>query len=180
MNPLVRGGTAPVFDTVALDGTLVSVPASGAWTLLSFLRYASCPMCNLRVRELRLRDQELKSAGVTWLAVFHSPSRRLMRYFSTEVRSHVVADPGRVLYARFDVGYSWWRTLASVLVPTFFWRLLKATAFGYWGGAIDHSIHSMPADFLVSPTGAIRLVHYGRHIGDHVAVSDVLTALVDD
>ena len=50
------GEMAPAMTAHALDGTALGIPASadGAlhWMLVSFLRYASCPMCNLRMREI--------------------------------------------------------------------------------------------------------------------------------
>jgi hypothetical protein len=91
-----------------------------------------------------------------------------------DTQAHVVADPGRELYARYGVGRSWRGLLMSMLVPSFYWRFLRATALGFWGGAVDDSMHTMPADFLVSPDGVIRLAHYGRHIGDHVPISRVV------
>ena len=171
------GDAAPTFETVALDGTAIQVPAAGAWTLISFLRYASCPMCNLRVRELTLRTADLESHLVAWVAVFHSSAERLERHQHGDALRHVVADQRRVLYELYGVGRSWWGTLLTMLVPSFYWSVLRATALGYWGGAIDGSFHSMPADFLVSPDGVIRLAHYGRHIGDHSDVSSVVSAV---
>ena len=175
--PLMPGDAAPRLETAALDGTMVRVPAERSWLLISFLRYASCPMCNLRVHELTLRTAELGSHGITWVAVFHSPRRRLERHLRGDALRHTIADPHRDLYERYGVGRSWWGLLLSMLIPSFYWRFLRATALGYIGGAIDHSLHTMPADFLVSPDGRIRLAHYGRHIGDHAHVSAVLEAV---
>lgn len=174
MRALRPGDTAPSFETVALDGTTIQVPAEGSWTLISFLRYASCPMCNLRVRELTLGTTELESHRVSWVAVFHSPPGRLERHVHGDARRHVVADPQRELYGMYGVKRSWSGMLVTMLVPSFYWRFLRAVALGYWGGAVDNGFHSMPADFLVSPDGMIRLTRYGRHIGDHSHVSSVL------
>jgi peroxiredoxin len=169
------GDLAPGFETVALDGTRIQVPVS-SWTLISFLRYASCPMCNLRVRELTRATAELESRQVTWIAVFHSPAERLERHFGGSARRHIVADPHKELYARYGIERSWWGMLITLLVPSFYWRFLRASALGYWGGAIDGGFHSMPADFLVSPDGLICRAHYGKHIGDHLHTSDVMAA----
>ena len=131
-------------------------------------------MCNLRVRELSLSASELESQGVAWLAVFHSPSERLERHLGRDVLGHIVADPGRSLYELYGVRRSWWGLLLTMLLPSFYWRFLRASALGYWGGAVNGSLHSMPADFLISPDGIVRLAHYGRHIGDHLSVASVI------
>jgi peroxiredoxin len=177
MKRLRRGDAAPHFDSVTLDGAPIHAPAA-EWMLLSFLRYASCPMCNLRVRELSNTAAELESRGIRWVAVFHSPASRLERYFSGTKRQHIVADPHKEFYARYGCERSWFGLLLSVLVPSFWWRFVQATVLGYWGGAIDNSFHSMPADFLIAPDGRIRIAHYGKHIGDHVPVADVFAASV--
>jgi peroxiredoxin Q/BCP len=175
--PLRTGDAVPAFEASTLDGRTIQVPAPGSWLFISFLRYASCPMCNLRVRELSRATTVLESRHVTWLAVFHSPAMRLERHFHGDALRHIVADPGRKLYERFGVGRSWGGMVITMLTPSFYWRFLRASWFGYWGGAIDHSFHSMPADFLVSPDGEILLARYGKHIGDHVDL-DAMTAAV--
>jgi hypothetical protein len=37
----------------------------------------------------------------------------------------------------------------------------------------------MPADFLVGPDGRFLLVHYGKDIGDHLALADIERALAE-
>jgi len=174
MRVLAAGDRAPEMIATALDGTKVRLPLAGTWTLLSFLRYASCPMCHLRVRELRLAREDFEHEQLGWFAVFHSPVSRLKRHMPEEVWAHVIPDAQRTLSDSYETRHSWTGLLLSVLVPSFWWRFIRAAALGYWGGAIDHSFHSMPADFVISPDGMIRAVHYGRHIGDHLTVASVM------
>jgi peroxiredoxin Q/BCP len=175
--PLRQGDAVPVFAATTLDGGAIKVPAGGRWILISFLRYASCPMCNLRVRELSRGTAELEARNVTWVAVFHSPASRLARHFHGDASRHIVADPGRRLYELFGVGRSWWGMVITMLAPSFYWRFVRASVLGYWGGLIDDSFHSMPADFLASPNGEILLARYGKHIGDHLDL-DSIAAMV--
>jgi peroxiredoxin Q/BCP len=177
-SPLRPGDNAPVFQAVTLDGNAIQVPTGGSWILISFLRYASCPMCNLRVRELSRATAELAARNVTWVAVFHSPAARLGRHFRGDASRHIVADPGRRLYELFGVGRSWWGMVITMLAPSFYWRFVRASALGYWGGLIDDSFHSMPADFLVSPDGEILLARYGKHIGDHLDLDSIAAAVL--
>jgi hypothetical protein len=130
-------------------------------------------MWNLRVRERVQATGVLESRQITWIAVFHSPVRRLERHVGGEARQHVVADADKKLFAMYATERSWRGMVVSMLAPSFYWRFLQATVHGYWGGAIDGAFHSMPADFLIAPDGRIRLAHYGTHIGDHVAPSDI-------
>jgi len=175
--PLVAGTPAPSLSAVDLLGMSVSLPLKGSWTLLSFLRYASCPACNLRVRELRHRDAELRSANVQWFAVFHSPEWRLQRHMPEDAWKHVLPDADGALGNRYRTTRSWGGLVLSVLIPSFYWAYVKTMVFGYWGGAIDRWFHTMPADFLIDPSGALVLVRYGRHIMDHTSVDDILAAI---
>lgn len=168
MTMLRVGDRAPPFEALALDGSAIQPATNDRWTLISFLRYASCPMCNLRVRELTQKTAKLESRGIAWIAVYHSPAERLTRYLNAEQRSRVVADPHKRLYKLYGIQRSWLGMLVTLVMPSFYWRFLKASALGYWGGAIEGGFHSMPADFLVSPDGIITRAHYGKHIGDHL------------
>ena len=175
--PLVIGANAPHWSAANLLGESVPVPSTSGWTLLSFLRYASCPACNLRVRELRQRNSDLARARVEWFAIFHSPDWRLKRYMPADSWSHVIPDPDRRMGAAYGTTRSWLGLSLSMIVPSFYWAFLKTLAFGYWGGAIDRWFDTMPADFLIAPDGTLRLAHYGRHIVDHAGVDEILDAV---
>ena len=62
----------------------------------------------------------------------------------------------------------------SGILPSFYVAYVKTLVFGYWGGAVDRWWHAMPADFLITPDGTLRLARYGRHIVDHADVDAVL------
>lgn len=173
---LTPGAAAPRFGAADLLGAPVSLPVNGSWTLLSFLRYATCPACNLRVRELRQRDADLRKAGVQWYAIFHSPKARLERYMPRDAWAHVISDFDRTHGISYGTTRSWGGVLLSAALPAFYWAYLKTLVFGYWGGAIDRWFDTMPADVLVDPKGTVVLAHYGRHLVDHLGVDDVLRA----
>jgi len=177
MTRLITGMPAPPHTTSNLSGERIHLPRPETWTLLSFLRYASCPACNLRVRELRLRGDELQSARVEWFAVFHSPGWRLERHMPAEVWGNVIPDLECDLSGKYSTTRSWLGVGLSMVLPTFYWAYLKTLSFGYWGGAVDRWFHTMPADVLIAPDGTIAFAHYGRHMVDHVDVGGVLDAV---
>ena len=178
---LLIGQPAPRVTTVSLDGSELRVPRSGLggpprWTLVSFLRYASCPMCNLRMRELNQLLPTLEHEEIDLVIALHSPEGRARQFVPSALAPNAVADPTRVLYRRYGVSPSWLRTLWSVVLPSFYLAWGRAVLYGYWGGWIDGSFATMPADFLVTPEGRLAAVHYGRHIGDHLGIADLLAA----
>jgi thioredoxin-dependent peroxiredoxin len=148
---------------------------AGRVLLLSFLRYASCPMCNLRVRELRSAYPALRARGVEVAVVFHSPARSILRHAGRhDPPFPLIADPDRRLYAAYGVERSWPRLAMSVVLPPFLLAAAKASALGYWGGRVDGEWARLPADFLIGSGGRVLVAHYGAHLGDHLPVSHAL------
>jgi len=173
---LRAGAIAIPFDALTAQGVPVRLADyDDRFLLLSFLRYASCPMCNLRVHELRSAYPALRSRGVDVAVVFHSPASSILQYVgSQDAPFPLIADPSRQLYAEYGVERSWSRLATSVLRPSFLVATVKASALGYWGGRVDGDWARMPADFLIGPRGRVLLAKYGAHIGDHLSVSQIL------
>lgn len=177
MTRLVVGDIAPPLSLPSLVGTPVDVPAAntdGRATLLSFLRFASCPMCNLRMRELVHALPSLRTRSIDVAVVLHSPVESALKFTPPALHSHTIADPTRVIYRKFGAEISWLAILRTMLVPSFYVAFVKAAALGYWGGKIDATFASMPADFLISGDGRILACRYGAHIGDHLPIGEAL------
>jgi hypothetical protein len=134
-------------------------------------------MCNLRLRELQRHREDLESAFIEPVVFFHSPDWRLKRHVPEDGRDRVVPDPLWRAYGAYAVERSWTGLLVSMLLPSFYWRFAQAMVHGFWGGAVDNAIHFMPADFLIAPDGRVQVSHYGKHIGDHLALPEVLAAV---
>jgi peroxiredoxin len=172
-----RGMTVPVRTLHDIAGEAVVLGSGERWTLLSFLRYASCPSCLLYARELVLNHAALAAAGIDVVVVFHSPADRIRRHVGgLRVPFRVVADPQRLLYGQFGVQPSWPKLLTSFLRPSFVLAYAKSLLYGFWGGAVDGELARMPADFVIDGRGGVVLVRYGKHIGDHVLVTDVIAS----
>ncbi len=163
------GATAPDFQLQGMDGHLFdSSSLRGGRYLISFYRFASCPFCNLRMREVIRRFPELEGRlGI--VAIFDSPLESLRRHASGhQAPFPVLADPGRSAYQRYRIEQSFLGMMKGMIfrMPT----LMRAMiSHGYWPTSMDGSLTSMPADFLVDENGIIQTAHYGRDEGDHLA-----------
>src|SRR6201994_4666729 len=87
---------------IKIGGAAVALPAGDGLVHLQFRRFAGCPICNLHMHEIASRHNEIATAGVTEVVVFHSSAGRLRRYVA-ELPFDVVADPKRKLYDEFGV-----------------------------------------------------------------------------
>lgn len=165
---LQAGQMAPDLEVLDLSGHLVSLRAlRGRAVLLSFYRYASCPLCNLRVRDLREAAPQLEALGLVMVGVFQSDAATLGRYVGRQQAPFaLVADPDMALYRRYGVERRW----LAMLHPSTLAGALRAFAAGFLPGRIDGPVHRIPADFLIDAQGRIAVAHYGGHAGDHLPI----------
>jgi peroxiredoxin len=167
------------FSTVDVDGHPVSLEQfRGRPLLLMFFRYASCPMCNLRLHDFAKVYPRLQTtSGLAVGAFFHSSAAASKKNAGRRLYPFpLVPDPGQTIYADFCTQTSWGGLLKSMVLPSFYVDWIRSMRHGFWGGA-DPQMAKMPADFLVGPDGHISVVHYGNDIGDHLSVAEIERAL---
>lgn len=179
MTKLAPGDRVPAFTATSLAGRTVTSAAlsseqDGRKILLSFRRYAACPVCNQHLATFRVRaEAELGSRGIEMLTVFHSPVERLRRYFDPEeLPFEVLVDPEFVLYDAFGVAP---RRLAG-LHPGSVIAVASALLNGQpvrASAEIDGTDHMVPANFMIE-NGRIVAAHYGKHLGDAWSVEQVV------
>lgn len=163
------GQAAPDFKVRDIYDELHSLNRyRGQKLLLSFYRYASCPLCNQRVHRLSKRVTKWREMGLAILAVFESPEERIRQYVGRqEPPFPLIPDPERALYNQYGVESSWFKYVLAA--GPFLGSLLR----GFRPGKTDGKKALVPADFLIDPAGIIQTAFYGRHIGDHVPVETI-------
>lgn len=178
MNALVAGQAAPAFSLLDVTGRLIHLhDYRGGLLLLSFYRYASCPLCNLRVHELLGHYPRWHAAGLEMLAVFESPVAHIPRYLDQHAAPFpILPDPERILYRRYGVSPSWRGFLRAWTrhLPMVFDAVVRKR---FLPGRMDGDWAMVPADFLIGPDLRIATAFYGRHIGDHLPLTDIETFL---
>lgn len=152
-----------------IAGAPVPLPDPERIVHLQFRRYATCPICNLHLREFRRRHDEIAAAGVREVVVFYSTAEQL-RAFQAELPFDVVPDPDRALYRAFGVG----RSVRSIVHP----RSWPAIVRGWrpsLGVRADNGGHlGMVADFLIGLDGEVLAANHGRHAYDQWTVDELL------
>lgn len=177
--PIEPGSRVKEHDLTAVSGERVAVPDPGRLVHLQFRRFAGCPVCNLHLRSVVRRHQEIENAGVREVVVFHSPAEELLRH-TADLPFAVVADPARRLYAEFGVE----RAPRALLDPRAWGPIVRAVVTGTWkvarrrehlpstsplGGRLG-----LPADFLIAPDGHVLAAKYGEHAYDQWPVDELL------
>lgn len=163
---LKAGQDAPDFQTQTVDGQPIRLADfAGQKLWLAFFRYASCPLCNMRVHRMRQRYEELSQAGLRIIAVFQSPAERIAEYVGTQEPTFaLVADPKLELYELYGVETS----LTGFLDPRNLKPLREGISMGYSMGKMDGPKTRVPADFLIDADQTIHEAYYGDLVSDHI------------
>jgi peroxiredoxin len=174
------GDAFPALELAATSGQLVTVPdPAGDYVHLQLRRFAGCPICNLHLRSIVTRHDEIRSRGIREVVVFHSTAAELAKH-EAELPFPLIADPERVLYRRLGVE----RRPSSLLSS----RALGAAIAGQAAALRNHGTKrgalgpvkptggrlGLPADFLIAPDGRITALKYGRHAYDQWTVDELL------
>jgi peroxiredoxin len=142
---------------------------------LQFRRFAGCPICNVHLRSVVQRHDEIAAAGIREVVFFHSPADELREY-TADLPFAVIADPEKRFYRDFGVESSpralldprAWGAIARGATMTLLGRF-RAPATKQDGGHLG-----LPADFLIERSGRVRAAKYGRHAYDQWSVDELL------
>ena len=169
--------TARVLTTIRAQA--VPVPDPERLTHLQFRRYAGCPICNLHLRSVARRHDDIRAAGIREVVVFHSPVEDMLPH-QGDLPFAAVADPERLLYAEFGVETSrravihpraWTTPLHPSVYPVVLRGLRNGGSPGPQHG---ETVLGLPADFLIDPAGRVAAVRYGRHANDQWSVDELI------
>lgn len=165
------GDAAPPFRLADTQGVIhATEDYRGGKLLLSFHRYAACPLCNLHIHELSAAYPFLDQHGLRILAVFMSPAERVAeQYRERDVPFPLVSDAAREVYDRYGVEYSVPGMLAAFVHP----RAMRAFFSGFFPGRIDAATTTLPADFLIGPDLRIVSAHYSTNITQHMPLQTI-------
>ncbi|MGR9101279.1 MAG: peroxiredoxin family protein, partial [Gammaproteobacteria bacterium] len=156
------------FNLPAIDGSRFTLEqVRGKRYMLSFMRFAGCPFCHLRIHHLIDRWGEL-NGNFTVIAVFDSSQENLRKH--AENRSapfFLLADEHGVYYRKFAVKRSLWGVFKAVLrrLPTLLYAMFVKQ---YIPTSIKGKITTLPVDYLVDEKGVIVYAHRGKDAGDHL------------
>jgi len=164
-------------ELIAVGGETVPIPDPSRLVHLQFRRFAGCPICNLHLRDVIRRHDEIEAAGIREVVVFHSTAEELAEY---PLPFAVIADPTKRLYAEYGVEAA----PRAMLHPGVYWPLLRAVTRtgiailrGREKAPAGHQANGrlgLPADFLIAPDGQTVARKYGRHAYDQWTVDEVL------
>ena len=174
MAQLSSGDKAPQFTLPAIDGSTFNMAdMKGKRVILTFFRFSTCPLCNMRIRRIVQRWNEFSKDAVM-VAVFDAKVGELQK----RMKKHdapfvVVADETYEQFNKNGVKKSFfkfmWGALRSPLT------LLQATLRGYVPLTLSISkLSTIPVDILIDEDGKVVEAHYCKDTADHLSLDRMI------
>ncbi len=151
--------------------------------LLVFLRHAWCPVCNARTHDLKERYSLLQEKGIEVIVVYQSDEKTLAGFAKDyALPFRVISDKNEELYDLYQMEKNQQKMLNDLATND---HTKKKMAKGvklygkneytkYKKTADDESKFYIPGDFLIDSKGQVDLAYYGKYLGDHLDLDEVL------
>ncbi|WP_130734504.1 redoxin domain-containing protein [Flavobacterium sp. J27] len=174
---LQKGDKAPKFSAKAIINAQQIELKSGQWTYLSFHRFAACPFCVLRTRELITNYKHFQEKNIEIISIWPSTIQNMLQYVATETAPFpLIADPKKGIFKQYQVTRSSHLAALKLLFhPVLIYKALKGK---YKKITIDADSNLLPAEFLINPEGILVMAYYGKHYGDHLPIEQILNNVV--
>jgi thioredoxin-dependent peroxiredoxin len=168
---------APFFEVKSAQNETISLNNyRGKTVLITFFRFAGCPVCNFRMHELAENYNKLKAKNIELIAIFESNNETLQSYLKDyAVPFPVIGNPSLSLYHQYGIEKSVLKMMATMFQKKPKQEMKKGEEM-YAGKKYekDGSMIRIPADFVVDSIGNITTAHYGQFIGDHIALESLI------
>ena len=146
----------------------------GQKVLLTFFRVATCPFCNMAVRDLINGSEALEQKGIKVIALFSSTQEEILKYAGKQNPPFpIVADPEFKIYEQYGIHVKYRGMIKTMLNPI---NVFKAMTSGFFNMKSMKDKPILPADFLIDENQTVIKAYYGKDFGDHLSVSEVLTS----
>ena len=178
MKKLSVGLAAPPIHTRDVKHHDVSISKSN-YTLVTFLRYSGCKLCNLALQRLTLEHKLLTKSGCDVVAFVQSTEDNIQKNIydrhDTPPPFPVVADLKGEWYTTYGVA-SDKAALPKALMNLPAWFSAVQTS-GFKTGDIDGSLFLVPALFIIDKHGVIQYANYDANFYTHEAFTPIYELL---
>jgi len=170
------GTKAPNFtyDTVTEQSLDFYKTIRGRRSVLFFLRYAGCPICQMKLRDILRNHEDFRAAGLEVFVILQSvPSTVREALAGTPVPFRIVCDGNSRIFKLYGVSAG---NILQYLAPSVILKAIKAARAGIKHGKKEGNEMQLPAVFIVGAEGSIDYAYYGMNIGDVPENSVILGA----
>lgn len=167
MAKLHQGEKMPDFscDTVFQKNVTLSQLVGEKKTIVLFLRYYGCTLCQYEVHQLKEHYAAIEAVGAQAIVVFQSDPEKIARQITPEdLPFKIICDPEMKLYQRFEIGAAVSRE--ELMTDPLKEKLKEIVAQGFVHGEHEGEEYQLPAYAVVDKELNILRVHYASDLLD--------------
>jgi len=169
---------APLFSVKSVDGQTVDLYAyRGKKVLLTFQRFAGCPVCNFRFHELESNAAFFSSNNVVVIAVYESSLNVMNEFVGGETfHTILIPNPDLSLYNLYSLERSTAKLIRGIFNGAIS-KMKKGKKLFRKEIKQDGNSNRVEADFLIDENGKIIIAHYGKFVGDDLSIDAIKKAI---
>ncbi len=172
---LKNGEKAPLFQFMNQHSETVDfekIISSNNKTVLLFLRYYGCTICQLDLIEYKERYKEFTDKNTDVIIVLQSSPKTVNK---THLPYNVACDSEMILYKKYNVEAAK-STLKMVNIKAIK-KVNKAKKAGIKHGEYEGIETQLPACFIIDNEGTIVYSHYAKKVADIPSIDEILELL---
>ncbi len=145
-------------------------------TVLLFLRYYGCTLCQYDIHVLTENYDKIKSAGGQVLVILQSSPKVIAADIDKNTLPfEIICDENQTLYKQFEISPA--SSALKLASPSTVAKIAKATAKGFKHGKYEGNELQLPACFIIDKELNLEFVHYGKNAAD-VPSAEKLSELI--
>lgn len=171
---LIEGENVPEFSfTTKEDKTIQfsDVYKQNKHTLLLFLRYYGCTVCQLDMLLFKEKYSQLKKSDAEIIIVLQSTPNSVKEQ-GTPMPYYIACDPDKELFEMFEVWPA--KSMKELASEKVYEKAAQAKKLGLKHGEYEGEETQLPAAFLIDGMGKIEYSRYAKNITDIPTPEDVL------
>jgi peroxiredoxin len=169
---LKKGDLALDFTFTDQSGNQISLDAflKEGKTILYFLRYIGCPVCQYEISKLTHKGELIESHNIQVIVILQSKVENVnAHHIVSQFPFTIACDPKGELFQLYHVPTG---NILSYIAG--FSKGLKVIFKGMKHGRFEGKEMQLPADFLIDKDGIIQFAHYGKNPGDSTPIEKIL------
>ncbi len=162
------------FDTLYEKGLKLSdVVKNAETTVIHFLRYYGCTLCQLDIREYIKSAEAFKKKNAQLLIVLQSDPEIIKESLGEETLPFdIICDPDQELYKLYDI---WsFKGKLSQISPKLISKMLKAKKLNLEHGKFEGNEEQLPALFIIDADMNIKYANYPNNLAGIPPVEEIL------
>ncbi len=139
-------------------------------TILIFLRYMGCPICQMRISEIRRDWDEFNKRKLNVLVVLQSETENVISVSGSgetlkekDVPFTIVLDPKEEIFGLYGVLPG---SIFRYITPGTIVKAMRSKKLGFKHGVSEGKELQLPAVFIVDNKKVVKYAYYGKSVSD--------------